>query len=236
MLQELLLDVEKVKFGKMKNSLRKIIKEELFINESFDKPFNNISKIDDFTYTCGDEKPLVKFTIRPYYKKIDCEEYLLNKIDSKIYEISWDWVYGVGEKEKTTSNWVKATTSSIKVIDQFNRDLKPNIILFNETENTQVIYRGFNFIEKIRTIFGDNFLVCSNHNEELDVNRVYLIKKELSTYGLDKIEKMNEQCDLGVDVIRERALKPKKRDLKGIKRKLFKETQLKRVALKTIYL
>jgi len=218
----------------MKN-LIKIIKEELFINESFDKPFENVLKIDDFTYTCGDEKPLVKFTIRPYYKKIDCENYLLDKVDSKIYEISWDWIYGVNGEEKTTSNWVKATTSSIKIIDQFNRDLKPNIILFNETENTQIIYRGFNFIEKIRTIFGDNFLVCSNYNEELDVNRVYLIKKELSTYGLDRVKKTNEQCGIGFDVIREKVLKPKKRDLKGIKRKAFKETQLKRIVMKSIY-
>ena len=220
----------------MKNLIKKILKEDLYLNESFDKPFRDISKIGDFTYVCGDEKPLVKFTIRPYYKKIDCEEYLLDKVNSKIYEVSWDWVYGVGEEDKTTFNWVKATTSTIKVIDQFNRDLKPNIILFNETENTQVIYRGFNFIEKIRTIFGDNFLVCSRHNEELDVNRVYLIKKELSTYGLDRIEKTNEQCILGFDIIKERAQKPKKRDLKGIKRKLFKEVQLKRVVLKTIYL
>lgn len=220
----------------MESLIKKILRDDLFINESFDRPFNNITKIDDFTYICGDEKLLVKFTIRPYYKKIDCEEYLLDKVDSKIYEISWDWVYGVGEDEKTIPNWVKATTSSIKVIDQFSRDLKPNIILFNETENTQVVYRGVNFIEKIRTVFGDDFLVCSKHNEELDVNRVYLIKKELSTYGMDRIEKTNEQCDTGFDVIRERILKPKKRDLKGIKKKLFKEAQLKRVVMKTIYM
>lgn len=222
----------------MRKIVKNILKEydkQFFIKESFDRPFININKIDEFNYLCGDDKPMVKFTIRPYYNKIDCEEYLLEEVKTKIYEISWDWVVDTTQDDKTTPNWVKATTSSIKVIDNFIKDLEPNIILFNETEKTDIIYRGSNFIDKIRGIFDNQFLICSNYNNELDVNRIYLIKKSLTNYGLEKINKTHEQCGGDINLIREDILYPKKSKLKGIKKKLYKENQLKRIILNTIY-
>jgi len=213
----------------MKNIFPNILKE------SFDKPFKNIEKINEFTYLCGDDNMLSKFIFRPYFKDIGCKEYLIEK-PTKIYEVSWDWLSSVNDKEKTKTNWVKSTTTSFKVIDSFIRDINPNTIVINETENTSVIYRGVNFLDKIKTLFYYRFVICVNYDEELDTNRIYLIKKELTTYGMERINKTHEQCGGDINLIRENILFPKEENLKGIKLKEFKDKQTKSILFRKIYL
>jgi hypothetical protein len=209
--------------------------KEKFVNENFDKPFNTIRKVDEFTYTCGDEKQLIKYNFRPSYSKIGCHQYLKTE-PNKVYELSWNWLYGVDGEDKTTNNWVKSTTSGLSIIDRFIRDVNPNIIFFNETEQTSIIYRGVNFLDKIKNIFSHKFLVCSDFNSETNSRKIYLIKKELTTYDDDKITKTHEQCGGDYNVIRERILFPKKRNLTGIKRKNFNNQQLRRIIYSEIYL
>jgi hypothetical protein len=222
----------------MRPIINKILKEIKFnqyiLNESFDKPFNNVEKIDDLTYLCGDGDMLVKFVFRPYFKDFGCKKYL-NSEPTKVYEISWDWLPDVNDENKTKSNWVKATTTSFKIIDSFNRTTSPNVIVINETENTSVIYRGDNFLEKTKTLFDNKFVVCREYDNDMDINRIFLIKKELTNYALDRINKTYEQCGGDFNLIRENILFPKKKNLKGIKLKQFKDKQIKQLLFREIY-
>lgn len=219
---------------KVKNwSYKKIIKECL-INEVFDVPFNNLSKTDDNTYIVDENGIGIKYTFRGRYdSEIIPKNYVKNDI-GLFYEISWDWVKDVLEELKTTTNWIRSTSTSFKVLDDFIRNEDPKVIMFSTTEKTFNIYNNDLFINHLTNIFGQKYYITKEQNG--DVLRVFLIRKDISHYADDMINKTYQQNGGDINEIRKRILYPNKRYFKGIRRNSLIKEQIKRILLKKRYL
>jgi len=125
MLQELLLDVEKVKFGKMKNSLRKIIKEEVSKITIDNQPIDR-----KYGYKLVGRHIVDKMTnngYKPYY----VEGTKINEIPTKNGEDltnKWGYIYFFNEKEydilsRLSENITKMTIELEKSKNLYNQYL-----------------------------------------------------------------------------------------------------------------
>jgi len=220
-----------------KDLIQKVISNTWFvkygINESFDKPFLNFTKVNNFEYLVynGDIEGYFIFR-RGHNDGVTLNSCcLIEKIDT-YYDISWRWGDNVPDEVKTAANWVRMTASSFNIIDDFIRTVHPLVIKFgSHTGGNAKIYYNEHFIDKLRTIFGEHFDVFVD--KEMD--RTFLVNKEVSQRSLDNIEKrgrdytnMSESWNYWKY--------PKKRNHRGgIKNDIIKE-QIKRVLYKWKYL
>ena len=106
--------------------------------------------------------------------------------------------------------------------------------MFSATEKTFNVYNSDLFIDYLKSLFGQNYYITKELDG--DVLRVFIIKKDISYYADDIINKTHEQCGGSIEDIKKRILRPNKNNYKGIRRNDLIKEQIKRVILKKIYL
>jgi hypothetical protein len=218
-----------------KKLIQKIIKEEIFvkyqINESFDIPFNNIKRIDSYNYIVDEDGVQGIFTFHVLFNNNELNDYdFYNKKIDTYYELSWIWGSNMKPELKTTSNWIKMTTTSFKIIDSFIREKKPLLIKFApRTGGNKKVYFHTEFTDKLETIFAEHFDVIVDNKKQ----RVFLVNKEVSRLKEDSIRKLSEYIELF------EAWKywkyPKKNKTKGTVRNDLVKEQQKRILYKWKY-
>jgi len=221
--------------------LRKVIKEEDFIkykiNESFDKPFSNVRKIDNYNYVVDESDVVGNFTFRTIYNngELPKSDIYVDKIKT-YYEISWNWGSDMSNDLKTPYNWTRMTTTSFKIIDDFIRTINPNIIRFGtQTGGNEKIYRNEEFQMKLATLFRDHYHFIIDFNRRTDILRLYLINKEYSRLLEGNINKRAEFCT-NLEESKKYWLYPHKRDRKGIIKNDLRKEQIKRILYQWKYL
>jgi hypothetical protein len=214
-------------------NIYKIIKDFL-LKEVYDKPFNNLSKIDYNTYIVDEDGFGVKYNIKDRYDvEIIPKNYIKEGVEV-FSEISWEWTKETPQELKTVYNWLRSTTTSFKVIDRFIREENPNVIMFSATEKTFNVYNSDLFIDHLKSLFGQKYYIVKDLGD--DVLRVFIIKKSVSYYSDDMVNKTYGQCGGDIEDIKKRILKPNKNDYKGIRRNDLIKEQIKRIILKKRYL
>jgi hypothetical protein len=219
--------------------VRKIINEQLFkqhqINESFDSPFNNFTRIDEFRYTVEQDGVSGIFTFHMLYNNNNLPPRLIyNDMVNTYYEVSWAWGRDMENSLKTPANWMRLTSTALKVIDDFIRSERPTVIKFsNRTEGNLKIYKNERFIDVLRTIFRSHYHVIPEWIDDENIV-LFLINKEVSRLSESSILKRAECTNL------EEATKyfkyRKKRDKKGIVRNDAVKEQKKKILYMMKYL
>lgn len=224
-----------------KELIRKILKEELFtkyqIDESFDKPFSSFKKRTDFNYIVNEDGVIGEFIFINKYNTHELPNDIIDNSKVDIYyELIWRWGENMDKKLKTVENWVKMTTTSFKIIDDFIRTMKPLVIKFSEqSRGNYKIYSHSEFINRLSVLFDDHFHVDVSNKVKNKNVVIYLINKEVSLVMKDPINKRAENCT-NMEESRQYWLYPRKRDQKGIIRNDTIKEQRKRILYKLKYL
>lgn len=128
--------------------IKKIIHRILV--ETFNEKLKNIEKIDSFEYKISDEniEAIINFTNQNNIHDLPNVVTDIIKVNN-YYVVNWRWKEIKGDKP---FNWVRTTNTVFDVIDNFTKDVKPQIIKFNGTDkNLDKFYKSRNFQNKIRT-------------------------------------------------------------------------------------
>ena len=220
--------------------IRKIINEQLFkqhqIDESFDRPYNNFVKIDDFRYTVEQDGVSSVFSFHRQYNNNNLPNRLIyNNLVNIYYEVSWAWGKDMKNNLKTPANWMRLTATAFKVIDDFIRTEQPKVIKFsNQTEGNLKIYKNERFIDILRTIFSDHYNVVPEWLDEETIV-LYMFDKEVSRVAESSILKRAENCtnlEEATNYFKYR----KKREKKGIVRNDAVKYQKKKILYMSKYL
>ena len=221
--------------------LNKIIKQELFelyqINESFDKPFPDFTKVGDFYYVVksGDISGIFTFKLR-FSKSNHPKYYLYPDNVGVYYEANWDWGYMMKNELKTNENHIKMMTTWFKIIDDFIRTIKPDVIKFpKQNDENNKIQSEINFVGKLSSLFLNHHHVTTDIEFNMKICGVYIINKKVSKLLDDSIRKLTENC-LDLKDPRKYRLYPKKRNEKGIVRNNTIKEQRKRILYTAKYL
>jgi len=181
----------------MRNLIKKIIKEEIInefnLKETFTRPLKNISKLDDFTYIGYEDnvKAIYNFRLETVDDNIP-KRYFGDLIDY-FYEFSWKFDMEMDVELKNDWSWVKATTTSIKIIDDFIRTINPKLIKFSgRSEGTKSMYNNDIFVDKLRSIFGQTHNIILD-DDDPENRKIYISKREYNILSEDTIRK-NMDC------------------------------------------
>jgi hypothetical protein len=214
--------------------IRRILKETL-IQESFDSPLKNFNKKDDFNYVVyeGDIKAYVTITLRFNNNKLVDFPSIKNDEIDVYYEVSW--VFDE-DTERSPYNWKRVTASLFNVLDDFIRVINPKLISFSSQYETSKVYFNQYFLDTLKKLFGQNFIVIAYSGDISDV--VFLIKKEHSTLLEDNIKKHMEQCGTDIKQTKDIYFYPHKlkRTSKGINRNNIIKEQRERILYKQKFL
>ena len=213
------------------------IPSEMFIkyqiNESFDKPFNNIEKINNTKYVVNEDDVEAVFTFKVFFNTdLALEKYPINNNEIKVYyEVSWAWGYNMSDELKNVYNWIRMTSTTFKILDDFIRTMKPKVIKFSsQTEGNFKVYFNPNFIDKLETIFSEKFDVITDIKSE----RILLVDKSVHRLYEEKIIKLMENNTF--EQASKLAKYPNKKNYKGIQRNDMVKQQQKRILYKLKYL
>ena len=215
-----------------KQLIREYIKKyySQFLNELYDSPLD-FFKSGDFEYKIlldGDVLAIVSF--RNQYDidraPIDHKKFSL----SKYWDVSWKWGE-ISDKLKTTSNFIKVTSTLFKIVYSFISNISPDIISFSGlTESHERIYSNESFLERWRSLLSEKYNVSWSND------RVWIVKKSLSPIDEYKVMNLAEHLSISPSEAYKKIVYPNKKELKGItKNELIKE-QIKILVLKHLYL
>jgi hypothetical protein len=199
-----------------------------FINEIFETPLE-FKQIDSTKYQVEN---LATFTFKREYN------FLGVPFDTDMYKIpfywsiSWLWDINLPEDEKTIKNWLKVTSTSFKIIDNFIRQKEyPLVLEFSgQTEIHKRVYHNREFLNRWKILFGEQYDVLL-HNEH-----IWFINKNISNKNLHNALKLSEQTQISLSKAINYWKFKTKHDIKGISRHNMIKEQIKRIILKRIYL
>jgi len=215
----------------MKNEIIKLVRE-ILNEEIFDTPFTNVKKIDDQFYQINEEGVIVDFRFKIRFDVENLIKVKKEEIDI-FWEVYWLWNKEMKEELKTPKNWGRVIATSYKIINEFIEDYQPKVIHFGrQTDGNKKIYSNPNFIDKVRTIFGDKYIFISDDEKE----NFFLVQKELSTIYETAIKKRIQFLNESFDVAKQRVLHPNINDLKGIVKNDFIKEEEKRKQYKLTYI
>ena len=117
--------------------------KEQYLNEIFETPLE-FKQIDSTKYQAGN---LAIFTFKREY------DFSSVPFDTTMYKIpfywgiSWIWINDISEEEKTIKNWLKVTSTSFKIIDDFIRqkDYPPVLEFSGQTQTHKNVYHSVSF-------------------------------------------------------------------------------------------
>lgn len=201
-----------------------------FLNELYDSPLD-FFKSGDFEYKVlldGDILAIVSF--RNQYDidraPIDHKKFSI----SKYWDVNWKWGE-ISDKLKTTSNFIKVTSTLFKIVYSFISNISPDIISFSGlTESHERIYSNESFLERWRSLLSEKYNVSWSND------RVWIVKKSLSPIDEYKIMNLAEHLSISPSEAYKKIVYPNKKELKGITRNELIKEQIKRLVLKHLYL
>jgi len=199
-----------------------------FINEIFETPLD-FKQINPTKYQVEN---LATFTFKREYNFSDVP------FDTDMYKIpfywsiSWLWDINLPEDEKTIKNWLKVTSTSFKIVDDFIRQKDyPLVLEFSgQTETHKRVYHNKEFLNRWKILFGEQYDVLL-HNEH-----IWFINKNISNRNLHNAIKLSEQTQISLSKAVNYWKFKTKHDVKGISRHDMIKEQIKRIILKRIYL
>ena len=204
--------------------------KEIVLLEIFDQPYE-ISKIDGYNYYVDDKSGIkIKYTIKTRYDIDTIPNHLINLPINGFIEISWNFGKGVPNELKNVSSWLRGTSTSFKVIENYLKTNKTDVILFSSTDQTINRYRSENFLKLLQSLFPDRYISIIDND---DFVKVYMIDKNVSKLPNDSIEKIMNECDISFLEAKNRLFKPKKT---GINKKRYLENKIQSIINKKIYL
>ena len=218
----------------MKPSNKEVVKrlyqeyKQEFINEIFETPLE-FKQIDSTKYQVEN---LATFTFKREYNFSDVP------FDTDMYKIpfywsiSWLWDINLPEDEKTIKNWLKVTSTSFKIVDDFIRQKDyPLVLEFSgQTETHKKVYHNKEFLNRWKILFGEQYDI-SLHNEH-----IWFINKNISNRNLHNAIKLSEHAQISLSKAVNYWKFKTKHDVKGISRHDMIKEQIKRIILKRIYL
>ena len=202
--------------------------KEQFLNEIFETPLE-FKQIDPTKYQVEN---LAVFTFKREY------DFSSVPFDTTMYKIpfywsiSWMWNNNISEEEKTIKNWLKVTSTSFKIIDDFIRqkDYPPVLEFSGQTQTHKNVYHNKEFLNRWQILFGEQYEV------ELYKEHIWLINKNISNKTLHNAIKLSEHAQISLSKAVNYWKFKTKRDVKGISRHDMVKEQIKRIILKRIYL
>jgi hypothetical protein len=207
--------------------------KEAYLNELYDSPLP-YKKEDSTRYTVysQDGKDVAYFLFTFMYNINDSPvDYKKYKLD-KYWDVSWYWSQNLPKEEKNKSNFIKVTSTSFKIVDDFIRNNNyPALIGFGGlSKKHENLYSNKLFIDRWEILFSERYYV------EWKNDKMWIINKNF--YKIDELRLVKHSIyeERSISEVYKATKFPNKKDLKGIsKHDLIKE-QIKRVILKKIYI
>lgn len=231
----------------MKQLIKKILDENLKriivtdenrfdydITESFDKPSNNVKKMDDFSYEVIEDGVKSHFNFRIEFNNNYFNDFrwISNDVDV-FYDFSWGYESNVSRGDKI-KYWKTMTTTSFKILDDFIRTMNPKVIKFGDryTGNFKVYFHE-QFLKILKSIFGQNYDVI----DYSDKNVIFLVKKEFVILEGTSVRKRMEYLGETLTEAENYWKYPhrRKRQMKGIIKNDYRKEQIKRIINKLRY-
>lgn len=154
------------------------------LTELFEKDLPNIEKISPTEYIVGNGTDIEA----KYFFK-------LASLDPNDWEIHWDFTDN--NTNISSKSWKQVTATSFKILSDFISINKPNLIEFSgNTDAKTKIYKSKSFIEKLETLFNNQYVV-DNSNKYV----IYLKKiEEIAKSSIKKrMETLNESYEQSLD-------------------------------------
>lgn len=221
---------------KNKELIKKLYQEYKlnYLNELYDTPLN-FKKESNTKYTVyNNEEPLAYFLFTFRYdinnSPIDYKKYKLDRY----WDVSWYWVDSLSKIEKNTKNFIKITSTSFKVVDDFIRknNYPPLLSFGGLTEQHERIYSNQLFLDRWKVLLGEKYYT----EWDLQNDKVWIVNKNFYKIDEAKIYKASQAFEKSPSLIFQEEKFPIKNKLKGISRHNLVKEQIKRVILKQIYL
>lgn len=218
-----------------KETIKKLYQEykELYLNELYDTPleFKKESNTKYVVYKKSGEELayfLFKFMYNIDDSPIDWKKYKLDKY----WDVSWYWAQGLEKEEKTSNNFIKVTSTSFKVVDDFIRENNyPALIGFSgQTESHDRIYSNDLFLDRWKILLGERYYV------EWKNDKMWIINKNFYKVNEYKLTELSDQKEKPVSEVYRSTKFPNKKNVLGISRHNLIKEQIKRIILKKIYI
>ena len=203
-----------------------------YLNELYDTPLK--FEKEDNRYRVfnesGDEIAYFLFTFMYDINNspIDYKKYKLDRY----WDVSWYWSQNISKSEKNTKNFLKITSTSFKILDDFIRKNNyPALLGFGGlSEKHERIYSNQSFIDRWKILLGEKYYI------EWENDKLWIINKNFHKIDELRLIKHSQHQQKSISEIYRNLKFPNKRNYKGIlKHNLIKE-QIKRIILKEIYL
>jgi len=213
--------------------IRRVIKEH--VNESLDGGDYTFIKEDSFKYYVIDNNnekiAVVNFRLEFDVSDLKKEYYNLESMEN-YYSVSWDFI---NSYNKDYSHWMKVTGVVIKIVGDFIKNVRPNLILFTSTENTKKTYESENFINILNTLFKPNYRIRSY--KVGDIVKIIIYKPEVFKLDESSFEKnRRHNCHLSEKQVIDMMRYKRKKYSKGVSYKEDLNEQIKRIIHRVIYL
>jgi hypothetical protein len=223
-----------MKLPSNKETIKTLYKEykQNFVNELYDTPlkYNKVSNTKYIVYD-KNNNPLAYFVFRLMYD-VDKSptEYKKYKLD-KYWDISWYWDDKLDKQEKNAANFIKVTSTSFKIVNDFIiYNNYPLLLGFGGlTSKHDNIYSNEQFIDRWQALFSEKYKVKYQNDKVWIINKIILSDET-------KISRIAEAYNISSSEAYEKEYFPTKRNVKGISRHNIIKEQIKRIILKRIYL
>jgi hypothetical protein len=221
---------------KNKELIKKLYQEykQNYLNELYDNPlqFKKDNNTKYVVYSNDKELAYFLFTFRYDINNspIDYKKYKLDKY----WDVSWYWVDSLPKIEKNSNNFIKVTSTSFKIIDDFirNNNYPPLLGFGGLTEQHERIYSNQLFLDRWKFLLGERYYTEWDSQND----KVWIINKNFYKIDEIKIYKASQVFKKSPSLIFQEEKYPIKNKLKGINYHNLIKEQIKRVILKQIYL
>lgn len=215
-----------------KETIKKLYEEykKQFLDELYDTPLK-YSKDSNIKYVVYSKEgnELAYFLFRIMYNVDDSPiNYRKYKVD-RYWDVSWFWKEGLDSSEKTPANFIRLTSTSFKVVNDFIESNNYPLLL-GFAGLTEAHDRIYSNIDRLKILFGEKYYV------EFKNDKIWIINKILKDIDEHKIISLSELKNLPPSEISRRIKYPLKKENKGITRHNIVKEQIKRIILKQIYL
>ncbi len=217
-----------------KDLIKELYKEyrKNYLNELYDTPLNFKQHNNSYKVYDDNENEIAYFQFTFMYNinhsPIDYKKYKLDKY----WDVSWYWSQNTPKEEKNTKNFIKITSTSFKIIDDFLRknNYPPLLGFGGLSEKHERIYSNQNFIERWKVILGERYYV------EWKNDKLWIINKNFHQIDEVRLVKHAQYLQQSTSETYRNLKYPNKNHYIGILRHNLIKEQIKRIILKDIYL
>jgi hypothetical protein len=182
-------------------SFYKLYKNQILneMKEYLDMPLKNIKKIGKYEYNVSEGNIEAKFIIRPkYFSDSHKGHNFFPKNTDKTFDISWSFSNEMVQNDKTPQSFLRVTATAYKVLNDFIKNEKPNVISFSGlSKGHESVYYGDVFLKRLKTLFGDEYDIATDKEASI----IYIINKTISLIKNESIVKRATQTSLKESII-----------------------------------